>query len=284
VTFDWNYSGAPNNGVYMTRVVATSSENATPALGNGMPNSPTRSGYNFRGWNASSNGSGTAFSSATAVSGHIRVYAQWERQSNNNNRPRPTPTPSGDGGNTGGGNPGGGNGDGGSTGGSNPGEGNTGGGNPDEGNTGGGNPGESNTGGGNTGRGNAGGGNTGGGNTGGGNPDGGSVFNRYSPPAPSSGYLVPNDDGSFILFDESGTPLGAWTWDDDEEMWTFAPFETPLANLSLPRTGGWLRGPGSGVEIHNLLFFLSFVFMLGAIALHLSARRDKYYGKYQKYS
>ena len=44
-----------------------------------LPTAPTRSGYTFIGWNTQANGSGTAFTAATAVTGSITVYAQWSR-------------------------------------------------------------------------------------------------------------------------------------------------------------------------------------------------------------
>lgn len=46
-----------------------------------LPSSPTRSGYTFKGWNTSSNGSGTAFTESTAVTADITVYAQWTKNS-----------------------------------------------------------------------------------------------------------------------------------------------------------------------------------------------------------
>jgi len=42
-----------------------------------LPTAPSRSGYNFSGWNTAANGSGTAFTAATAVTANITVYAQW---------------------------------------------------------------------------------------------------------------------------------------------------------------------------------------------------------------
>ncbi len=46
-----------------------------------LPTAPTRSGYTFKGWNTQANGSGTAFTAATAVNGPITVYAQWSKNS-----------------------------------------------------------------------------------------------------------------------------------------------------------------------------------------------------------
>ena len=69
VTFDGN-SGTPAE---QTREV-----NANSSVGSeNMPTSPTLSGFNFAGWNTAQNGSGTAFTATTVVTGSIRVYAQW---------------------------------------------------------------------------------------------------------------------------------------------------------------------------------------------------------------
>jgi uncharacterized repeat protein (TIGR02543 family) len=42
-----------------------------------LPTAPTKAGYTFIGWNTQPDGSGTAFTAATAVTGSITVYAQW---------------------------------------------------------------------------------------------------------------------------------------------------------------------------------------------------------------
>lgn len=42
-----------------------------------LPTVPTRSGYSFNGWNTLADGSGTAFTADTDVTGPISVYAQW---------------------------------------------------------------------------------------------------------------------------------------------------------------------------------------------------------------
>ncbi|MFZ2226466.1 MAG: InlB B-repeat-containing protein [Candidatus Moraniibacteriota bacterium] len=42
-----------------------------------LPTAPTKTGYTFTGWNTIADGSGTTFSSATAVTGNLTVYAQW---------------------------------------------------------------------------------------------------------------------------------------------------------------------------------------------------------------
>jgi uncharacterized repeat protein (TIGR02543 family) len=42
-----------------------------------FPVNPSRSGYNFGGWNTAADGSGTPFTASTTVSASITVYAQW---------------------------------------------------------------------------------------------------------------------------------------------------------------------------------------------------------------
>jgi uncharacterized repeat protein (TIGR02543 family) len=42
-----------------------------------FPANPSRTGYDFAGWNTAANGSGTAFTASTTVSGDITVYARW---------------------------------------------------------------------------------------------------------------------------------------------------------------------------------------------------------------
>jgi uncharacterized repeat protein (TIGR02543 family) len=42
-----------------------------------FPADPTRTGYDFSGWNTQANGSGSAFTTSTTVSGDVTVYAQW---------------------------------------------------------------------------------------------------------------------------------------------------------------------------------------------------------------
>ena len=42
-----------------------------------LPAAPTRTGYNFAGWNTLSGGTGTAFTASTSVTTNIIVYAQW---------------------------------------------------------------------------------------------------------------------------------------------------------------------------------------------------------------
>jgi uncharacterized repeat protein (TIGR02543 family) len=42
-----------------------------------LPEKPIRTGYTFDDWNTQANGSGTAFTASTTVTGNITVYAQW---------------------------------------------------------------------------------------------------------------------------------------------------------------------------------------------------------------
>ncbi|MDL2273872.1 hypothetical protein LJC34_04960 [Oscillospiraceae bacterium OttesenSCG-928-G22] len=56
-----------------------------------------------------------------------------------------------------------------------------------------------------------------------------------SQPSPS-GTLVPQDDGSYVVVDEDGTPLGTWTQDEDGE-WIYEEL-IPLGDL--PQAGGIL--------------------------------------------
>jgi uncharacterized repeat protein (TIGR02543 family) len=42
-----------------------------------FPGNPSRSGYNFGGWNTTPDGTGTFFTASTTVSADITVYAWW---------------------------------------------------------------------------------------------------------------------------------------------------------------------------------------------------------------
>ena len=62
-----------NGSVYAAKTV-----NAGESIGNAAwPADPTRSGYTFGGWFTGENGTGTRFTSATAVNSAITVYAKW---------------------------------------------------------------------------------------------------------------------------------------------------------------------------------------------------------------
>jgi len=56
---------------------ATRQVTPNTALGSGMPNNPSRTGYTFNGWNTALNGSGSSFTANTLVTRDITVYAQW---------------------------------------------------------------------------------------------------------------------------------------------------------------------------------------------------------------
>ncbi len=54
-----------------------------------MPDNPTRTDYDFLGWNTESDGDGTRFTDETIVRADITVYAEWDED----NDPRPNPDP-----------------------------------------------------------------------------------------------------------------------------------------------------------------------------------------------
>ena len=74
-TFDQNYTGAPAN----TTVKKTAGEK----LGTDAPADPTRTTYDFKGWNTKSNGSGTMYDATNpiadlAAAADTTLYAIWE--------------------------------------------------------------------------------------------------------------------------------------------------------------------------------------------------------------
>ncbi len=71
VTFDENYTGAPDN---YSRILVKDT-----ALGGSMPSDPARGGYVFQGWNTEEDGNGTAFTAGTTVSQDLTVFAQWSQ-------------------------------------------------------------------------------------------------------------------------------------------------------------------------------------------------------------
>ena len=77
VTFDENYTGAPSTYTRTT-------EEGT-ALGETMPDDPTRTNYDFLGWNTESDGTGSVFIASTTVTAPITVYAQWEEIDDDDN-------------------------------------------------------------------------------------------------------------------------------------------------------------------------------------------------------
>jgi len=48
--------------------------------------------------------------------------------------------------------------------------------------------------------------------------------------------LVPGENGTWIELDDTGVPLGTWTWDDEEEEWIFEELPVPLG-AAMPQTG-----------------------------------------------
>ena len=70
VTFDQNYTNAPAATEVYCKYNKAVGEDAFPA-------DPSRSGYVFQGWNTNADGTGDAFSNATAVTEDVTVYAQW---------------------------------------------------------------------------------------------------------------------------------------------------------------------------------------------------------------
>jgi hypothetical protein len=80
------------------------------------------------------------------------------------------------------------------------------------------------------------------------------------PPAPANGGTVaPADNGNYIEFDENGTPLGEWRWDEDAGQWIYDEYP-PLA--SLPQTG-------------QLNWPVPALFLLGALLLLLGLRLNR---------
>ena len=71
VTFDQNYTNAPAATEAMYKY------NTAEVMKGAFPADPSRSGYVFQGWNTKADGTGDAFSNATAVTEDVTVYAQW---------------------------------------------------------------------------------------------------------------------------------------------------------------------------------------------------------------
>ncbi|MBD5131383.1 MAG: hypothetical protein HDT28_02135 [Clostridiales bacterium] len=70
VTFDYNYDGAPNSGVYKTETVDEGKTVPKPA-------DPTRGGgYVFDGW-STDKAINTSWSFSTVITADVRLYAQW---------------------------------------------------------------------------------------------------------------------------------------------------------------------------------------------------------------
>lgn len=71
VTFNQNYTNAPAATEAMYKY------DTAEVMGGAFPADPSRSGYVFQGWNTKADGTGDAFSNATAVTEDVTVYAQW---------------------------------------------------------------------------------------------------------------------------------------------------------------------------------------------------------------
>lgn len=67
------------NGGSTAATPSTMSVESGKSLGT-LPTAPTRSGYIFKGWNTKADGSGSAFTTATIITGDITVYAQWNKK------------------------------------------------------------------------------------------------------------------------------------------------------------------------------------------------------------
>jgi len=230
-----------------------------------MPGNPARSNHSFQGWNTSRNGGGTAFTASTPITGDITVYAGWSFIGGTGgddgswnppptttppSSPSPSPSPS-----------------------PNPNTNTPGEDDENDTNTGGVNPGGDS-------------GNNSGGNNSPSNPSdsGNGSDSRPQPPITvGGGSLIANDEGNYILIDADGNPLGEWRWCDEEETWLFEEIATPLSalNIPIPRTGDMLKNV-SGISIHVLLFALSFIFMLSAVAMYFSSKKAKYRGRYTR--
>ena len=86
---------------------------------------------------------------------------------------------------------------------------------------------------------------------------------RYAPPVPNvpANTLVPQvgDDGSitFMEFDDFGTPLGEWHYDDGLEMWLFDEY-VPLAfHSAMPNTGDSSAAPIMFITLLVISLFLA---------------------------
>ena len=71
ITFDTN-GGSFSDGSTIREMRVESGSTVS------LPNSPTRNGYTFMGWNTKADGSGEAFTSSTIVNSDLVVYAQWK--------------------------------------------------------------------------------------------------------------------------------------------------------------------------------------------------------------
>jgi len=70
VTFNHNYGASPTTQTVDVITPATT-------VGASMPTDPTRTDWTFVEWNTAADGSGTAFTATTTVTGNTTVYAKW---------------------------------------------------------------------------------------------------------------------------------------------------------------------------------------------------------------
>ncbi|MDR3296045.1 MAG: LPXTG cell wall anchor domain-containing protein, partial [Clostridiales Family XIII bacterium] len=92
------------------------------------------------------------------------------------------------------------------------------------------------------------------------------------PPAPIEwgNGIVPGENGVYIEINEDGVPLGEWHWEEPIQEWVFEEYPPPLADMTLPQTGGQ-RAP-----LIPLLGFLAIVSIVAAVLLP----RMRYKGKH----
>jgi len=71
-------------------------------------------------------------------------------------------------------------------------------------------------------------------------------------------------DDMWVEFDENGVPLGAWSWDDEEEMWIFDEMNVPLGVFAAPVA----LMPQTGLTNNTPLFAIG---MFGSLSLAAGA-------------
>jgi|GEM_PF-2613912 len=72
-----------------------------------------------------------------------------------------------------------------------------------------------------------------------------------------------------IEMDEMGIPLGAWSWDDDDELWIFDDMDIPLDAFSPSPAAGLAMMPQTGLErfVSRFGWIVGIAFVIGAVAL-----------------
>ena len=88
--------------------------------------------------------------------------------------------------------------------------------------------------------------------------------------------LVIDDDGEIFEIDENGTPLGTWTWDEEEEIWIFDEIP-PLAAATPPPTGGLGSPPRTEDEIMG--YWISGMLALYVIAVLINKQKRFYHSR-----